>query len=103
VAIEARRNPLDNKGVIDQGLNCDFNDSLVCVIDYQGPNCERLGLLFVGFNTAVFYEKASESVEVFVADTVGDALGEVGTDGDSHWHLVILSWLQGLCIRQRNV
>jgi hypothetical protein len=55
VAIEASRNPLDNKGVIDQGLNCDFNDSLVCVIDNQGPNCERLGLLFMGLNTAVFY------------------------------------------------
>ena len=45
----------------------------------------------------------SESVEVFVPDTVGDALGEVGTDADSHWHLAILSCPHGLCIRQRKV
>jgi len=47
--------------------------------------------------------EASESVEVFVPDTVGDALGEVGTDADSHWHLAILSCPQGQRIRQRKV
>jgi hypothetical protein len=47
--------------------------------------------------------EASESVKVLTTDTVGDALGEVGTDADSHWHLAILPCPLGLCIRQRKV
>jgi hypothetical protein len=103
MAIEARRDSLDKKRVVNQGLNCNFHETFVGISDDKRPNSERLGLLFVGLNAAVFYEKASKSVEVFVPDTVGNALGEVGTDADSHWHLTILSWSQGLCIRQRKV
>ncbi len=47
--------------------------------------------------------EASESVKVLTTDTLGGALGEVGTDADSHWHLAIRSCPQGLCIRQRKV
>lgn len=103
MTIEASRNPFDNKRAVNQGMNCDFDDSFVGVGDNKWPNSEGLGLLFMSLNTAIFNEKAGQTVEVLVPDTAGNSVGEVGTDVDSQWHVAILSWMPGSCIRHGNV